>query len=471
MPPAPAFRSIDASSMEAVMKTHREMSEAMLSAEIAAKASTDAPRKAMIATLSEHASRLGFQPLGEMPSPGEIDVSDEPRERRGGPSFSLNLSSVSKAEDDAPAKVRDENELIKKRSSTVAIALALTEEESELRLVFDSMDKDANGCVDGKEWGKAMSDPKVLETLKKFFGGKDATKEEVGRAFKLLDIDASGTIEWEELVGASKVYLAAERAAEMCMTPAGVSSLKKLFDLIDSDGDGKVDSKEWGLAVGKGATRELIKEYFGGMTTAECGRMFTKLDADGNGHLSFDEFIHATQNYNAMSRLGDLMSLEKSRKALRSLFDSLDLDGNGSISAKGGARPSQATRREWRSSSASRLMARAASISRRLGKRSRRLTSTDQRTSLGTSLRSLWRWRDAWGDACACVVDSGVFSYPQPGTEYATQRHISHNHSSRISPPHHPNPIERTVQRAITALFFSPTASPRPLPPALAHTL
>ena len=334
MPPAPAFRSIDASSMEAVMKTHREMSEAMLSAEIAAKASTDAPRKAMIATLSEHASRLGFQPLGEMPSPGEIDVSDEPREKRGGPSFSLNLSSVSKAEDDAPAKVRDENELIKKRSSTVAIALALTEEESELRLVFDSMDKDANGCVDGKEWGKAMSDPKVLETLKKFFGGKDATKEEVGRAFKLLDIDASGTIEWEELVGASKVYLAAERAAEMCMTPAGVSSLKKLFDLIDSDGDGKVDSKEWGLAVGKGATRELIKEYFGGMTTAECGRMFTKLDADGNGHLSFDEFIHATQNYNAMSRLGDLMSLEKSRKALRSLFDSLDLDGNGSISAK-----------------------------------------------------------------------------------------------------------------------------------------
>ena len=67
MPPAPAFRSIDASSMQAVMKTHREMSEAMLSAEIAAKASTDAPRKAMIATLSEHASRLGFQPLGEMP--------------------------------------------------------------------------------------------------------------------------------------------------------------------------------------------------------------------------------------------------------------------------------------------------------------------------------------------------------------------------------------------------------------------
>ena len=201
MPPPPALRPIDKSQLEATMKAHREMAEAMLSAEIAAKASTDAPRKALVATLSEHASRLGFEPLALPARPNTFGASaaddGEPLAKRGGPSFAIDLSSVSKSSDDGPAHVRDEYELVKRRSSTVAVALALSEEDAELRLVFDRMDKDANGHVDGKEWGRAMSDPTVLATLKRHFGGKDATKEEVGRAFQLLDVDASGSIDWE----------------------------------------------------------------------------------------------------------------------------------------------------------------------------------------------------------------------------------------------------------------------------------
>merc|ERR1719230_123775 len=119
----------------------------------------------------------------------------------------------------------------------MAMSLADPGRSAELRAVFGNMDKDSNGQIDTKEWGRIMSNPKVLAVLKRHFG-QDATVEEVGRAFKIIDVDSSGTIEFEELISASKAYLAAETASEMCMTPEGVASLKRLFDMIDSNNDG-----------------------------------------------------------------------------------------------------------------------------------------------------------------------------------------------------------------------------------------
>merc|ERR1719183_2423932 len=78
----------------------------------------------------------------------------------------------------------------------------------------------------------------------------------------------------------------AEKAAEK-----GVEELRKLFDTLDKDGDGKVTGQEWGKTVKE--HQALLSKYFGGSTLKEIGSAFKRIDTDGNASLSWAEFAAA----------------------------------------------------------------------------------------------------------------------------------------------------------------------------------
>ena len=60
-----------------------------------------------------------------------------------------------------------------------------------------------------------------------------------------------------------------------------------LFVALDSDGDGRISSKEWGHAISK--NRTLAAKYFGGATVREIGAAFRRIDVDGSDDITWDE--------------------------------------------------------------------------------------------------------------------------------------------------------------------------------------
>ena len=75
-------------------------------------------------------------------------------------------------------------------------------------------------------------------------------------------------------------------------TTNGVAELRKLFDSLDQDHDGSVDSKEWGKMVHK--NQKVLAKFFGGKTVKEIGQKFKTIDKDGNDRLSWEEFLAYT---------------------------------------------------------------------------------------------------------------------------------------------------------------------------------
>lgn len=80
-----------------------------------------------------------------------------------------------------------------------------------------------------------------------------------------------------------------KQLAEAISTPEGMAELKALFETLDKDGDGNITSKEWGKAVSK--NKKALSKFFGGASPKEIGMQFKRIDADGSGDLTWDEFV------------------------------------------------------------------------------------------------------------------------------------------------------------------------------------
>merc|ERR1719181_1581156 len=81
-------------------------------------------------------------------------------------------------------------------------------------------------------------------------------------------------------------------------TAKGVEELRKLFETLDKDNDGKVTGQEWGKKVRE--NRTLLAKYFGGSTLKEIGSAFKRIDSDGNASLSWEEFVAAAGGYGVL---------------------------------------------------------------------------------------------------------------------------------------------------------------------------
>ncbi|XP_031110412.1 polcalcin Che a 3-like [Ipomoea triloba] len=63
--------------------------------------------------------------------------------------------------------------------------------------------------------------------------------------------------------------------------PQEVADRDKIFRHFDTNGDGKISSTELGDAL----------RTLGSVTTDEVQRMMDELDTDGDGFISFDEYL------------------------------------------------------------------------------------------------------------------------------------------------------------------------------------
>lgn len=59
----------------------------------------------------------------------------------------------------------------------------------------------------------------------------------------------NGRLTFDEFVSAAMNYGARSRLSDMMALQKSRASLKALFDALDVDGNGEIDSKEWGRAV------------------------------------------------------------------------------------------------------------------------------------------------------------------------------------------------------------------------------
>jgi len=127
--------------------------------------------------------------------------------------------------------------------ATRALVDAMSTEEgyAELHALFATLDKDGDGTVTSKEWGKAVTRNKVL--LAKYFGDANSSPKEIGQAFRRLDIDGSGDLSWEEI----EAGVAALRSLSLASAPAAILPNEK--SAVDGSASA-VDGSAIGIAMG-----------------------------------------------------------------------------------------------------------------------------------------------------------------------------------------------------------------------------
>ena len=148
---------------------------------------------------------------------------------------------------------------------------------AELRVVFDQLDVDKSGSVDLKEWNAGVKQHRSV--LSQYFGG--STISEIGANFRVMDKNRDGSLTWIEFERSAIKAVAKRRVVAL-------KELKKLFDALDKDASGTVDSKEWGAAVAK--NQEALAKHFGKVSLAQIGQVFKEIDDNGDNRLTWWEF-------------------------------------------------------------------------------------------------------------------------------------------------------------------------------------
>jgi serine/threonine-protein phosphatase 2B regulatory subunit len=124
--------------------------------------------------------------------------------------------------------------------------------------VFDLFDLKRNGVVDFGEFVRSLS----------IFHPKAPAPEKTAFAFKLYDLRGTGYIEKEEL---REMVLALLDESDLCLSDSTVEAIvDNTFSQADSDGNGKIDAKEWEDFVKKNpsALRNMSLPYLQDITMA-----------------------------------------------------------------------------------------------------------------------------------------------------------------------------------------------------------
>ncbi|CAF1696299.1 hypothetical protein HID58_050139 [Brassica napus] len=128
--------------------------------------------------------------------------------------------------------------------------------------VFESIDKNKDGKISWDEfsqWIRAFS-PLM-------------TSEEIDEMFTELDADGDRQI---DIVEFAKCYVVGEKEEE-----EEEAVLKEAFDLYDINRDGKISP---------GELHVVLKRLGRNKSMEECASMVGAVDADQDGHVSFEEF-------------------------------------------------------------------------------------------------------------------------------------------------------------------------------------
>ena len=96
----------------------------------------------------------------------------------------------------------------------------------------------------------------------------NAILKDIDEIFRQIDVDNSGTIDYNEFV------MASINQDELTQQ----KNLKETFNLFDKDGNGSISVDEIVEALGHSIEKETIK------------KLVEQVDKDGNGEIDFDEF-------------------------------------------------------------------------------------------------------------------------------------------------------------------------------------
>ncbi|KAL1337008.1 hypothetical protein HN51_031455 [Arachis hypogaea] len=130
----------------------------------------------------------------------------------------------------------------------------------EMKQVFDKFDSNRDGKISQQEY-KA-----TLRSL-----GMENTVQEVPNIFRVVDLDGDGYINFKEFMEAQKMG-------------GGVRTIdiQSAFRTFDKNGDGKISAEE---------IQEMLRRLGERCSLQDCQKMVTAVDTDGDGMVNMDEFM------------------------------------------------------------------------------------------------------------------------------------------------------------------------------------
>ncbi|XP_022146331.1 probable calcium-binding protein CML25 [Momordica charantia] len=132
---------------------------------------------------------------------------------------------------------------------------------AELEQVFKKFDVNGDGKISSSELGSIMGSL-----------GQPATEEEIQNMIKEVDADGDGFIDLDEFIELNTKGVDSEEVLE---------NLKDAFSVYDIDGNGSITAEE---------LHEVLKSLGDECSLADCRKMITGVDRNGDGMISFDEF-------------------------------------------------------------------------------------------------------------------------------------------------------------------------------------
>ncbi|XP_012066881.1 calmodulin-like protein 30 [Jatropha curcas] len=130
---------------------------------------------------------------------------------------------------------------------------------NEMRQVFNKFDSNKDGKISQQEY-KA-----TLRALR-----QDKMIAEVPKIFQVVDLDGDGYIDFREFIEAQK------KGGGIKMV-----DIQSAFQAFDSNGDGKITAEE---------VMEVLRRLGERCTLEDCRRMVRAVDTDGDGMVNMDEF-------------------------------------------------------------------------------------------------------------------------------------------------------------------------------------
>lgn len=134
----------------------------------------------------------------------------------------------------------------------------------EVKKIFDKFDKNGDGKISSSE----LKD--ILHSL-----GSMTSPDEVKRIMSEIDKDGDGVISLDEF---AEFHLGGSSSDD---SQSYNRELRDAFDLYDLDKNGLISASE---------LHAVLKRLGEKCTLADCCKMISAVDADGDAHVNFEEF-------------------------------------------------------------------------------------------------------------------------------------------------------------------------------------
>lgn len=137
-----------------------------------------------------------------------------------------------------------------------------SEEIQDFKDTFALFDKDGSGTISASELGS------IMRSL-----GQNATDDELADMISEVDIDQSGTIDFDEFL---KLMSASVKPAD------SAEEARAAFKIFDRDNSGTIDAEE---------LRQVMRSLGENVTDQEIDEMIAEADKDANGTIDYEEFV------------------------------------------------------------------------------------------------------------------------------------------------------------------------------------